>query len=90
MGWRGVCQLWDVVHRRGAEIAEEARTHQRQRSELRIEICPETRLRLPAALHGHFAGEVDHYGLDQAAVVFLEHVDHVAVGAGVEEDTLVG
>src|ERR1035437_10016804 len=45
---------------------------------------------LPAALEDHFPGQMDDFGPDEAAIVFLAEMDHVAVSAGIEDDLLVG
>src|ERR1019366_1446009 len=45
---------------------------------------------LPAALQDYFPGQMDDLGPDQAAIVFLAEVDHIAVRAGIEDDLLVG
>ena len=37
-------------------------------------------------MHHHFPGQVDYFGLDHSPVVFLTHVDHVPMRAGIEED----
>ena len=45
---------------------------------------------LPAALEQHFPGQMDDFRLNEAAIVFLAEMDHIAVGARIEDDALVG
>src|SRR5678815_5627263 len=44
---------------------------------------------LPAALHHHFAGQVDNLRLRQQAEAFLPHVHNIAMRSGIEDNHFI-